>query len=261
MLQAQFGGDIPDSVEALVRLPGVGPKMAHLAMDIAWDRVSGIGRDANRDKRAPNGGIKNPAGVSFSWFRRGHARSPHLQPPGLAEEADKDPRGNAEVSGELAARVTTATAPERSHGPLAGFERQTGPFQGAVGRDQPAAGGPGPAGLPSPRPSVLGVSEPAPLPFCAPEPPRRGDPQGPPEAHLGASNGDGSRACRETRRKDQRGEGGPARRSRPRRPEEEAQRANIVLGLFDLCAGSAGFFARRIKKIRWAVKLGGRVLP
>lgn len=45
MLQSEFGGDIPDSVEGLVRLPGVGPKMAHLAMDIAWDKVSGIGEE------------------------------------------------------------------------------------------------------------------------------------------------------------------------------------------------------------------------
>lgn len=45
MLQNEFGGDIPDSVEGLVRLPGVGPKMAHLAMDIAWDKVSGIGEE------------------------------------------------------------------------------------------------------------------------------------------------------------------------------------------------------------------------
>lgn len=44
MLQKEFEGDIPNSVEGLVRLPGVGPKMAHLAMDIAWDQVSGIGR-------------------------------------------------------------------------------------------------------------------------------------------------------------------------------------------------------------------------
>lgn len=43
MLQKEFGGDIPNSLEGLVRLPGVGPKMAHLAMDIAWDQVSGIG--------------------------------------------------------------------------------------------------------------------------------------------------------------------------------------------------------------------------
>lgn len=47
MLQKDFGGDIPNSVEGLVRLPGVGPKMAHLAMDIAWDQVSGIGEDSH----------------------------------------------------------------------------------------------------------------------------------------------------------------------------------------------------------------------
>ncbi|KAG7223781.1 hypothetical protein INR49_026464 [Caranx melampygus] len=47
MLQKEFEGDIPNSVEGLVRLPGVGPKMAHLAMDIAWDQVSGIGVDTH----------------------------------------------------------------------------------------------------------------------------------------------------------------------------------------------------------------------
>ncbi|KAL3067263.1 hypothetical protein OYC64_017072 [Pagothenia borchgrevinki] len=47
ILQKEFGGDIPDSVEGLVRLTGVGPKMAHLAMDIAWDQVSGIGVDTH----------------------------------------------------------------------------------------------------------------------------------------------------------------------------------------------------------------------
>nr|XP_061791367.1 endonuclease III-like protein 1 [Nerophis lumbriciformis] len=47
MLVNDYGGDIPDSVEGLVRLPGVGPKMAHLAMDIAWDQVSGIGVDTH----------------------------------------------------------------------------------------------------------------------------------------------------------------------------------------------------------------------
>lgn len=54
MLQREFGGDIPDSVEGLVRLPGVGPKMAHLAMDIAWDQVSGIGTDVNLDNGTQN---------------------------------------------------------------------------------------------------------------------------------------------------------------------------------------------------------------
>uniref|UniRef100_A0A665SVB8 Endonuclease III-like protein 1 n=1 Tax=Echeneis naucrates TaxID=173247 RepID=A0A665SVB8_ECHNA len=47
MLRNEFGGDIPNSVEGLVHLPGVGPKMAHLAMSIAWDQVSGIGVDTH----------------------------------------------------------------------------------------------------------------------------------------------------------------------------------------------------------------------
>ncbi|KAG8557405.1 hypothetical protein GDO81_016627 [Engystomops pustulosus] len=47
ILQEQYGGDIPDNVAELVKLPGVGPKMAHLIMDIAWNKVSGIGKDNN----------------------------------------------------------------------------------------------------------------------------------------------------------------------------------------------------------------------
>ncbi|XP_073414502.1 endonuclease III-like protein 1 isoform X1 [Dendrobates tinctorius] len=47
LLQEQYGGDIPDNVAELVNLPGVGPKMAHLIMDIAWNKVSGIGVDTH----------------------------------------------------------------------------------------------------------------------------------------------------------------------------------------------------------------------
>ncbi|KAG1955983.1 endonuclease III-like protein 1 isoform X2 [Pimephales promelas] len=47
LIQQEFGGDIPDTLEGLMRLPGVGPKMAHLAMDIAWNQVSGIGVDTH----------------------------------------------------------------------------------------------------------------------------------------------------------------------------------------------------------------------
>ncbi|CAM4470455.1 unnamed protein product [Leuciscus chuanchicus] len=47
LIQQEFGGDIPDTVDGLMRLPGVGPKMAHLAMDIAWNQVSGIGVDTH----------------------------------------------------------------------------------------------------------------------------------------------------------------------------------------------------------------------
>ncbi|XP_040491461.1 endonuclease III-like protein 1 isoform X3 [Ursus maritimus] len=42
ILQQRYGGDIPATVAELVALPGVGPKMAHLAMAVAWGAVSGI---------------------------------------------------------------------------------------------------------------------------------------------------------------------------------------------------------------------------
>lgn len=51
ILQQRYEGDIPASVAELVALPGVGPKMAHLAMAVAWGTVSGIG-----EYFAPQGG-------------------------------------------------------------------------------------------------------------------------------------------------------------------------------------------------------------
>ncbi|KAK1162779.1 endonuclease III-like protein 1 isoform X1 [Acipenser oxyrinchus oxyrinchus] len=47
ILQQQYNGDIPDNVTDLVKLPGIGPKMAHLTMAIAWNTVSGIGVDTH----------------------------------------------------------------------------------------------------------------------------------------------------------------------------------------------------------------------
>ncbi|XP_076896255.1 endonuclease III homolog 1, chloroplastic-like [Bidens hawaiensis] len=38
----KYNGDIPDTLEALLSLPGIGPKMAHLVMNVAWDNVQGI---------------------------------------------------------------------------------------------------------------------------------------------------------------------------------------------------------------------------
>ncbi|CAN8096150.1 unnamed protein product [Discula destructiva] len=47
ILRDQWGGDIPDSIEGLVSLPGVGPKMAHLCLSAAWGRTEGIGVDVH----------------------------------------------------------------------------------------------------------------------------------------------------------------------------------------------------------------------
>lgn len=40
ILHDQFGGDIPNTIEKLVSLPGVGPKMAHIAMNVAWNKFA-----------------------------------------------------------------------------------------------------------------------------------------------------------------------------------------------------------------------------
>ncbi|XP_053607836.1 endonuclease III-like protein 1 isoform X1 [Plodia interpunctella] len=46
-LKEQYNGDIPDSVEKLCKLTGVGPKMAHICMKVAWNKVTGIGVDTH----------------------------------------------------------------------------------------------------------------------------------------------------------------------------------------------------------------------
>ncbi|CAA7026474.1 unnamed protein product [Microthlaspi erraticum] len=38
----KYGGDIPSSLEELLSLPGVGPKIAHLVLHVAWNDVQGI---------------------------------------------------------------------------------------------------------------------------------------------------------------------------------------------------------------------------
>ncbi|XP_062566436.1 endonuclease III-like protein 1 [Saccostrea cucullata] len=47
ILQEEYNGDIPESVEKLCKLPGVGPKMAYLVMKCAWNQVQGIGVDTH----------------------------------------------------------------------------------------------------------------------------------------------------------------------------------------------------------------------
>jgi len=42
-----WNGDIPDTIEGLMSLPGVGPKMAYLCMSSAWGRTEGIGVDVH----------------------------------------------------------------------------------------------------------------------------------------------------------------------------------------------------------------------
>lgn len=47
VLLDEYDGDIPDSIEGLCKLPGVGPKMSYLAMSCGWKRTVGIGVDTH----------------------------------------------------------------------------------------------------------------------------------------------------------------------------------------------------------------------
>ncbi|KAL7945681.1 DNA glycosylase [Trichoderma barbatum] len=47
ILRDEWNGDIPDTIEGLTSLPGVGPKMAYLCLSVAWNRTEGIGVDVH----------------------------------------------------------------------------------------------------------------------------------------------------------------------------------------------------------------------
>lgn len=47
ILRDSFASDIPDTIEGLISLPGVGPKMAYLCLSAAWGRTEGIGVDVH----------------------------------------------------------------------------------------------------------------------------------------------------------------------------------------------------------------------
>ncbi|KAH9866256.1 hypothetical protein J1614_008822, partial [Plenodomus biglobosus] len=47
ILRDKWNSDIPDTIEGLTSLPGVGPKMAYLTLSAAWGRDEGIGVDVH----------------------------------------------------------------------------------------------------------------------------------------------------------------------------------------------------------------------
>tara|TARA_R110002050_G_scaffold294328_1_gene452000 strand:+ start:752 stop:1273 length:522 start_codon:yes stop_codon:yes gene_type:complete len=66
ILMEKHGGDIPRDYVEITKLPGVGPKMAHLCMQAAWGDTVGIGVDVhvhricNRLKWTGPGGTNTP---------------------------------------------------------------------------------------------------------------------------------------------------------------------------------------------------------
>jgi endonuclease-3 len=47
ILNEEYDGDVPDTITAITDLPGVGPKMGFLLMQIAWKKTIGIGVDTH----------------------------------------------------------------------------------------------------------------------------------------------------------------------------------------------------------------------
>lgn len=52
ILKEKYNNDIPNTLNGLVELPGVGPKMAYLTLQKAWDLNVGIGVDTHVDRLA-----------------------------------------------------------------------------------------------------------------------------------------------------------------------------------------------------------------
>ncbi|XP_050346015.1 endonuclease III-like protein 1 [Nymphalis io] len=61
-LKDQYDGDIPDTAEKLCKLTGVGPKMAHICMKVAWNKITGIGVDTHVHRISNRiGWVKKPS--------------------------------------------------------------------------------------------------------------------------------------------------------------------------------------------------------
>ena len=66
ILLDEYDGDIPDTIEGLVKLPGVGPKMGYLILKVAWNKVDGIGVDVTADGGSMSTGVLEMSNVDLS---------------------------------------------------------------------------------------------------------------------------------------------------------------------------------------------------
>ncbi|KAF5098345.1 hypothetical protein D0Z00_002057 [Geotrichum galactomycetum] len=66
ILREKYADDVPPTIEEIVSLPGVGPKMGHLLMHRAWGRVEGIGVDVHVHR----------LGNLWRWTNDGKAKTP-----------------------------------------------------------------------------------------------------------------------------------------------------------------------------------------
>ena len=95
ILQDEHGGKVPDSMDALLRLPGVGPKMALICLNVAFGKVEGISVDThvhricNQLGWTGDDGTKNPEATRKaieSWMPRGVWPEVNVLLVGLGQE-------------------------------------------------------------------------------------------------------------------------------------------------------------------------------
>jgi endonuclease III len=75
VLRLSHDDDVPNDLSALLALPGIGPKMAYLILQCAWDKYSGAMPFLKPQQRG--------------CLRR-HARAPHLEPVALGQDVEED---------------------------------------------------------------------------------------------------------------------------------------------------------------------------
>lgn len=157
MLQSDFGGQVPDTVEDLMRLPGVGRKTANVIASVIFDkpamavdthvfRVSarlGLTHDAKTPLEAEKQLVshipENILGKAHHWLiLHGRyvctARKPHCEECGLSElcpyfQADRD--GDASLPAD--AKETASSRP------LASLEKEPARMKKPVSRKEPVS--------------------------------------------------------------------------------------------------------------------------
>ena len=85
-LQDEFGGDVPKTADELCSLPGVGPKMAFLALQVAW-KLYVLALSLNHSRH-------NKLLLQERWDWRRCACSPHHQQARVAQTPYQDTRGD-----------------------------------------------------------------------------------------------------------------------------------------------------------------------
>ena len=77
MIVEDFGGKVPDNMEDLQKLPGVGRKTANIVLNVAFNKVEGIAVDTHVFRISHRLGLSN-------------AKNPATTEPDLLEIFDKN---------------------------------------------------------------------------------------------------------------------------------------------------------------------------